>query len=326
MNTTPLVSVLIPVYNVEKYIERCARSVFEQTYENIEYIFVDDCTPDNSFTILMNVLEDYPQRASHVRIVKHEQNEGIAVGRNTAISNATGDFIFFIDSDDYLEADAITALVEMQKQTNADIVTGQKLINDDGIDTRFVEPIYKDKDEMLMSILSNVWHHEITDRLIKRSLFTDNNIRALPHVNICEDWQLSAKVVYYADKCVTLNRPTYHYMYNPCSLVHSNNDWIKEKNAYNWEFLSLDNLVSFFKGTKYEGTINSLFARRLSDMIDIGVKNHDKGFFEKCKSRMLSIPSKYRQCISKKKQFCINSGYGVTSLFLFLHHLRQMLK
>ena len=71
------VSILVPVYGVEKYIERCARSLFEQTYDNIEYIFVDDCTKDRSIEILQKVLEDYPNRKNQVKILHHEKNTSV---------------------------------------------------------------------------------------------------------------------------------------------------------------------------------------------------------------------------------------------------------
>ena len=227
----PLVSILIPVYQVEQYIERCARSVFGQTYDNMEYIFVDDCSPDNSIQILEEVLAHYPHRSSQVRIIKHDQNEGLAVARNTAISNATGVFVFNLDSDDYIETDTIEALVNLQEQTNADVVTGRMYINDDEIDPHYVEPFYQSKDEMLTTIVSDLWHHEFVNRLVRRSLFIDHEIKALPRVNICEDWQMTAKVVYYADICVTADKYTYHYVYNPSSLVHSNTTWEKKKMA-----------------------------------------------------------------------------------------------
>ena len=74
-NAMPLVSVCIPIYGVEKYIEKCARSVFEQTYENIEYIFVNDCTKDRSMKILDTVINEYPNKKSNVQIVNHEKNK-----------------------------------------------------------------------------------------------------------------------------------------------------------------------------------------------------------------------------------------------------------
>lgn len=84
------VSILVPVYGVEKYIERCARSIFEQTYRNLDIVFVDDCSPDKSIEILKRVLEDCPKRKAQTRIIRHEQNRGLAAARNTVVAAATG--------------------------------------------------------------------------------------------------------------------------------------------------------------------------------------------------------------------------------------------
>lgn len=325
MNNSPLVSILVPVYGVEKYIERCARSLFEQTYENLEYIFVDDCSPDNSIAILGHVLDSFPHRLPQVRIIKHAQNEGLAAVRNTTINNATGDFVYFLDSDDYIETDTIAALVDLQRQTNADVVTGQKYVNNDEIDFHYIEPVYKNKDEMLMSILSNVWHHEITDRLILRSLFVNNCIEVTPHINICEDWLLTAKVVYYADNCVTADKFTYHYTFNPNSLVHSITEWGKWRDANKQERLALQELIALFEGTKYEEAVYSLYLRRLSRSIDMGIIKHDKEFFKQCQYHILSTPSKYQQSLSKAKLFSIKNGYYMTSFFFYLHQIKQRL-
>lgn len=96
------VSILVPIYGVEQYIERCAKSLFEQTYSEIEYVFVNDCTKDDSIGVLNRVLEKFPQRKLQVRIINHEKNKGLGAARRTAILNANGDYILHVDSDDYI--------------------------------------------------------------------------------------------------------------------------------------------------------------------------------------------------------------------------------
>ena len=81
------VSILVPVYNVEKYISKCAISLFEQTYSNIEYVFVNDCTKDRSIDVINNILLNYPARQGQVKIIEHEKNKGVAAARNTAVNN-----------------------------------------------------------------------------------------------------------------------------------------------------------------------------------------------------------------------------------------------
>ena len=99
----PKVSIIIPVYGVEKYIERCARSLFEQTLDDIEYLFIDDCTPDKSVEILKRVLEEYPHRKSQVVIHRMEQNSGQAKVREWGMQNATGEYVIHCDSDDWVD-------------------------------------------------------------------------------------------------------------------------------------------------------------------------------------------------------------------------------
>ena len=117
--TNPLVSVLVPIYNVDPYIEQCARSLFEQTYDNLEFIFCDDCSPDASIQKLKEVMKEYPQRLEQIRIIYHERNRGSAAARNTLIDNCKGDFLFWVDSDDWVDTNAIERLVIKQKEKDA---------------------------------------------------------------------------------------------------------------------------------------------------------------------------------------------------------------
>ena len=87
------ISLLIPIYGVENYIEQCARSLFSQSYTSIEYIFVDDCTKDRSIEILQSVMEDYPDRKEDILLIRHEHNKGLGAARRTAFEAATGEYI-----------------------------------------------------------------------------------------------------------------------------------------------------------------------------------------------------------------------------------------
>ncbi len=116
------VSILVPIYNVEKYIERCAVSLFEQTYDNIEYIFIDDKGTDNSIQILEAVIKRYPNRQNNIKVIDHVVNKGLAVARNTALTNAEGRFVIHVDSDDYVEKDMVERCISCQSQDNSDIV------------------------------------------------------------------------------------------------------------------------------------------------------------------------------------------------------------
>ena len=111
MNAMPLVSYLVPIYNVEKYLENCLESMFAQTYQNTEYVFVDDCSTDNSYNILLATLKKNNISQDKYTIVRHPQNEGIAVSRADCIANAKGEYVQFVDSDDWIEPDMTEALL-----------------------------------------------------------------------------------------------------------------------------------------------------------------------------------------------------------------------
>ena len=107
------VTVVVPVYRVEQYIERCARSLMEQTLDSIEYIFVDDCTDDHSVDILKSVITQYSERRGQTQIIHFGQNRGLAVARRTAIQAAQGEYVISCDSDDWVDHDAYRLRYEL---------------------------------------------------------------------------------------------------------------------------------------------------------------------------------------------------------------------
>ena len=115
----PLVSLIVPIYGVEPYIGQCARSVLSQTYENIEFIFVNDGTKDASMDVLAGVLKEFPQR--NVRIVSKE-NAGLPKARQSGLEVATGEYVMHVDADDWIEPDAVGRLVGEALRTGADLV------------------------------------------------------------------------------------------------------------------------------------------------------------------------------------------------------------
>ena len=126
----PKISVIVPVYGVERYMERCARSLFEQTLDDIEFIFVDDCSPDRSLDILNEVLEEYVDRQLQTQIVRLDQNGGLPNARKVGLRLATGNYIIHCDSDDWVERDMYRAMYEKAIKTNADMVVCDFMVTD----------------------------------------------------------------------------------------------------------------------------------------------------------------------------------------------------
>ena len=117
-----LVSIVIPVYGVEKFIVQCARSLFEQTYENIQYIFVNDCTKDNSVISLKEIIELYPDRKSQVLIIEKEKNEGQSLARKTGMQYVKGEYVMLLDSDDWVETTMVEQMLNAIVAAKTDVV------------------------------------------------------------------------------------------------------------------------------------------------------------------------------------------------------------
>lgn len=262
-----LVSVLVPVFGVESYIERCARSLFEQTYPNLEFIFVDDCSQDRSIELLDNVINDYPERKLQVRVIKHEVNRGLAAARNTAIKKASGLFVCHVDSDDYLEKDAISLMVEKQQKEDSDIVTvcACRHYRDKVEFIRQYDVV--SKEQLLLSILQPNYDHTIWGRLIRSSLYKDYDIRNQEGCDQGEDWWTVPKLVFYATSVSCIEKPLYHYESSRDKSMCDIN--LKKGNTTSWkkDFLSIECVVDFFSDKDFvyrkasrEMAISSLYA------------------------------------------------------------------
>ena len=120
----PKISIIIPVYNVAEYITECLQSVMRQTYKGeIECILVDDCGTDNSIAVAEKLLADY-KGAISFRILRHAHNRGLSAARNTGTDAATSDYIYYLDSDDYISDDCLEVLAEPLKSREYDMVVG----------------------------------------------------------------------------------------------------------------------------------------------------------------------------------------------------------
>ena len=116
--TQPLVSIIVPVYNVERYVDECLASIRAQTYVNLEILLVEDCSTDGSLKALAPHLED-----PRVRLIRHERNGGLSAARNTGIEAATGDYVMFVDSDDLVDVTLVAACVACAQRTGTEVVT-----------------------------------------------------------------------------------------------------------------------------------------------------------------------------------------------------------
>uniref|UniRef100_UPI001918D78F glycosyltransferase family 2 protein n=1 Tax=Psychrobacter immobilis TaxID=498 RepID=UPI001918D78F len=125
----PLVSVIVPVYNVEGYLDECLNSIKQQTYTNLEILLIEDCSTDRSMTVLQAHLTD-----TRFKLIPHHKNSGISAARNTGIEAATGDYLMFVDSDDIIDTRLVATCVNCAETTDADLITYGFTRFSDGID------------------------------------------------------------------------------------------------------------------------------------------------------------------------------------------------
>ena len=275
----PFVSILVPIYNVEPYIERCARSLFEQTYPNLEFVFVDDASTDKSIEILQRVIKDYPKWYEHVIILYHDRNLGLAAARNTLINKCKGEFLIHVDSDDWIEPKAIDLLVKRQLETNADVVTGSyisHIIKDGSEKTK--KCIVPDKDRLatLKDMLKVGSYVATWNRLIRSSLYRYNNIRWVEGIDAGEDKLITPRLIYCSRKVATCDSITYHYNRNNTYsyvniLPHSLNIQLQLIRA-------CQSNVDFFRDKEtflYEAT-NLELTERLKKMLELNLKNKNR--------------------------------------------------
>lgn len=216
------VSVLVPIYNVEKYIEQCACSLFEQTLRNIEYIFIDDCGTDASMTILDTVIEKYPEKKHNVKIIHNEYNIGLGKSRNKAVEAAVGDYVYHIDSDDFIEKNTIELLYDKAKDSDADIVTAEYYLYWENMETyRLNYPVIEDSKKFFHQLLNKQIPSYLCNKLIRRSLYKDNSIAVPDGINFMEDFATLPRLVFYS-KCINhLSVPLYYYRQNQNSYCHT---------------------------------------------------------------------------------------------------------
>lgn len=219
------ISFLIPVYNVEPYVQRCLESVIaqDQVEADLECIIVDDCSTDGSMGIVRELIATYHGPIRFV-VVKHEQNRGLSAARNTGLTIATGDYIMFLDSDDYLMPNSIQYFLDNLKcYPDADLVMGnvqdQKYNNT--LLNQIQKPWYIDNPNVFFN---RMLHHQIYlyawNKLIRRSLLMEYEIRFIDGI-LYEDQAWSYELFSHISSVLLLPQVTYVYENNPSSIVNT---------------------------------------------------------------------------------------------------------
>lgn len=215
------VSFAVAIYNVAAYIEECVRSLYEQTLDEIEIILVDDCTPDNSIDIALRVLEEYPNRKSQVRVIRHEQNQGLSCTRHDGILSARGDYLISIDGDDFVDTRMAELMYKKAIETDADITICDYYYYYQGKSqycTLVPDGIIGDGENVRDDILNRRVYPYFVSKLYRRGLFSEHDYM-WPVKNMGEDTVMSAETAFFAKRITHVDVPLYYYRYNPNAIT-----------------------------------------------------------------------------------------------------------
>lgn len=205
------VSVIVTIYNREKYLRDCVCSLFEQTLDDVEFIFVDDASTDNSMSVLDGVLMLYPSRKKQVKILRKSTNGGRALARQTGIDNVTGEYVIHVDSDDWVDRDMLELLYTKATETNADIV-GCNVTHEYGKYQRVFKQNYSgDVDEDIRRLLNGEIFPSLCTSLTRTSLIKENHISFPQGLDTGEDLLFNLNLYLHAHCVVGIDNPSYHY-------------------------------------------------------------------------------------------------------------------
>lgn len=261
-NKNKLISVVIPVFNVEKYLSECLDSILVQTYESLEVILVDDGSFDDS----RKIADDYAERDKRIKVI-HKRNEGVSMAKNIGIRSATGKYITFVDADDYIRKDFIENLVNDATRYKALIVTTTKMcpIDEDNHENIEVYSQYEAFERMFYGTLEK---SENGVQMFDRQLLVENSIMFDPEKKVGEDFDFFAQALSYCDNVVVDYRKMYYYRPNPTSIMHQKINEGLIKAMENFSSVG-EKLIK-----RYPQLQNAIDAKKFSDSVSLSIRGY----------------------------------------------------
>lgn len=204
---SPLVSIIVPVYNAEKYLCRCLDSIISQTYHNLDIILVDDGSQDSSGKIC----DEYAKKDNRIRVI-HKKNKGVASARQSGLDISTGEFIIHVDPDDWIEPDMIEQLLNKALEDNVDIIMCNIFWETETGYSLFIQkPTSLNREDLLKDLLNDDIWGSCCNKLIKKECFRKYNISFIEEMNLWEDLYVITSLIYKGASTSYLSLPLYHY-------------------------------------------------------------------------------------------------------------------
>ena len=207
------VSVIVPIYNVEKYLTECVDSILKQSYKNIEILLVDDCGTDNSG----NIAKEYVNIDKRCRYIKREENGGLSAARNTGIKNATGDYLSFIDSDDWIDENFIKNMLDMIIKDDAEIAICDYWMINDGKKSKVNSLIQIDNNSSKEEKIAYIRNHACT-KMFRKDFWDKCGLMFPENIKRGEDMGVTIPLLTFANKISIINEPLYYYRQRSNSL------------------------------------------------------------------------------------------------------------
>lgn len=202
----PFISIIVPVYKVEKYLPTCIDSILAQTYDNFELILVDDGSPDNCGKIC----DDYAQNDSRIKLI-HQKNQGVVIARNKAIEITKGEYLTFVDSDDFLEKTFLSETIQKAQETNADMVWTDFFENSIWIKSLPDNISLTDQNQVLSYFLTDNIKGFLWNKLIRRNFYQQCNIKTDEKCTMMEDKYIMLQLLSNNPRMAYIQNPLYHY-------------------------------------------------------------------------------------------------------------------
>jgi len=263
MEKQPLISILIPIYNVESYLPQCLDSIVQQTYKNLQIVLIDDGSQDHSLTIC----HDYATKDNRIEVYS-QKNQGVAATRNHLLEKVKGDYVLFVDSDDWIEADMIENLVFLSKENDADFVMCDKIINDTKPSSLKQAVVKLDPEQAIYDFLHHTYFvGSLWNKLFQSTLLYDMHFD--DKISYSEDALFSWQVMKKAKNIVVTNKQLYHYRMNDASLSHLFNG--HQFSAFEvWKQIVNDVSISF---PEYLSLAQAQFCSQMTVILYYAAKN-----------------------------------------------------
>ena len=231
------VSIIVPIYNVEKYLKCCLDSTLAKTFKDWVAILVDDGSKD----ICGKICDEYAAMDSRFRVI-HKENGGLTSARNAGLAMASGEWVMHLDGDDWIEPEMLELLLRKGEETGADIVMGDFLFAYPDRDVPYRFPDWDDcKITSLNRYITSVWTR-VCGGIPRRSLYAEHQLQSPQGVTYCEDFHLIVRLCYFARKVVNVHRHFYHYRQQEGSVMHNLNK--KTERDEQWVY---QDIIRFFK-------------------------------------------------------------------------------